>query len=58
MSNKETNNITYSLKNREKLIVSAYRGDIHRVEEHLDNGFPLDFPLNESGWTLLHIAAD
>lgn len=26
--------------------------------KQLNKGFPIDFPLNESGWTLLHVAAD
>jgi len=36
----------------------AYSGDVPSLRSMLDSGFPIDYPLNSSGWTLAHIAAE
>ena len=51
-------NQDYGLANRNTVLVAAYKGNIEEVTEHLSKGFPTNFPLNDSGWTLMHIAAD
>lgn len=48
----------YGLASRNAVLVAAYKGNIEEVTEHLSKGFPTNFGLNESGWTLMHIAAD
>ncbi|CAG9313857.1 unnamed protein product [Blepharisma stoltei] len=42
---------------RNKVLIAAYMGNPDAVLEFINSGFPIDHTLNESGWTLLHVAA-
>ncbi|CAG9325480.1 unnamed protein product [Blepharisma stoltei] len=48
---------SYAIKHVQEVLNAAYRGELDVVNAHIGLGFPVDFPLNQSGWTLSHIAA-
>lgn len=54
-SNRETIN-EFSLKNYQQVMFLANEGNLNGVKAYLDQGFVVDFPLDQSGWTLLHLA--
>lgn len=48
---------SYSLSTGQQVLLDAYNGNLESVRGHLLAGFKVDFPLNQSGWTLAHIAS-
>jgi ankyrin repeat protein len=54
-SHRETIN-QYSLINFNLVRCLANQDKINHVRGHLEHGFVIDFPLDRSGWTLLHLA--
>ena len=54
-NNRETVN-QFSLTTFKEVQALANNGDISQVKQYLDTGFLVDFPLDQSGWTLLHLA--
>jgi len=47
----------YAIANLHKVLSDAYRKDNLAITDHIENGFAVDFPLNYTGWTLCHVAA-
>jgi ankyrin repeat protein len=54
-NNRETIN-QFSLTTFKEVQSLANKGDISKVKQYLETGFLVDFPLDQSGWTLLHLA--
>ncbi|CAG9317631.1 unnamed protein product [Blepharisma stoltei] len=52
-----TLNDSYSFEYAQQVLLDAYKGNLDIVNKHIKEGFAVDFPLNQSGWTLAHIAA-
>lgn len=39
----------YAIKNGQEVLSEAYNGNLDAIKTHIENGFPVDFPLNQSG---------
>ena len=46
----------FSLQTFKSVLDFANEGNIQMIKSYLDQGFIVDFPLDKSGWTLLHLA--
>jgi hypothetical protein len=53
-SNRETVN-QFSLTNFKEVQSFANDNNLVQIKKYLDSGFLIDFPLDQSGWTLLHL---
>ena len=52
-----TGDETYAIAHAQAVLTDAYKSDVAVIRTHIKNGFPVDFPLNAQGWTLIHVAA-
>ena len=55
-SNRETVN-QYSLTSFKEVQSLAHDNNLVQLKKYLDTGFLIDFPLDQSGWTLLHLGS-
>ena len=54
-SDRETIN-EFSIENCKQVIYLANSSNIADLRDYLEQGFLVDYPLDQSGWTLLHLA--
>ena len=54
-SNRETVN-DFSVLNFKQVKILANSSNVKGLKEYFSQGFLVDFPLDQSGWTLLHLA--
>lgn len=45
------------LRMRNEVLMAAYRKQLLMIAKYLTDGFPIDYPLTETGWRLVHVAA-
>ena len=54
-SNRDTIN-GFSITNAKQVLFLANSNNIDSLREYLEQGFLVDYPLDQTGWTLLHLA--
>jgi ankyrin repeat protein len=53
----QTSIIVSKLAYKHEVLEAVSRRDVKSVQHYLSLGFPINSDLNDSGWTLLHVAA-
>lgn len=45
------------LRMRNAVMMAAYRKQLQQIARYISDGFPVNYPLTQTGWRLVHVAA-